>query len=185
MNSKGNATACNVGEWSKVYAFFRLLGAHVICSWDAKLNRTNEFFPIRKIIRGNFPDSAVFCNYHKATGTWEIKMGKAASIKIGASESTSAADNLLALLLDRNKRPDKFSKVAEFLQRLNIDATEAESQKTQGIMLQIADVRAGTAPMCGFGIMSYLGHPPTLLNNSDFRQYLYTETKFAPLKEMP
>ncbi|MBE6410676.1 MAG: HpaII family restriction endonuclease [Akkermansiaceae bacterium] len=174
MSSDGNATGGNIGEWSEVYVFFRLLGEHEICSCDANLNRTNEVFPILKIIRGKLPDSAVFCYYHESTDTWEIKTGKTTSIKIKSSESTSEADDLLALLLENNKHPDRFAKAGKFLQRLSIEAIKAESHKKPDITLQISDVRAGTDPTCGFSIKSYLGQPPTLLNSSgDCTNFLF------------
>lgn len=174
MSNEGNATGGNVGEWSEVYVFFRLLGEHEICSCDASLNRTNEVFPILKIIRGKLPDSAVYCNYQESSNSWVIKRGKTTSINIKSSEGASEADDLLTLLLDNNKRPNKFAKAAKFLQRLSIDAIKAESQKKQDITLQISDVRAGTDPICGFSIKSYLGQPPTLLNSSgDCTNFLF------------
>lgn len=51
---------------------------------------------------------------------------------------------------------------------------KADSANKKDITLQICDARAGTDPICGFSIKSYLGQPPTLLNSSgDCTNFLY------------
>lgn len=174
MAKKKNATGGNVGEWSEVYVFFRLLGEHEICSCDENLNKTDEKFPILKIIRGEGGESAVVCNYDESSDSWSVYSENIKIAHIETQEGTIEADSLLELLQNRKTWPDKYSKAAKFLDRLNIQSIKAESQKKKDITLQISDVRAGTNPVCGFSIKSYLGSPPTLLNSStDCTNFLY------------
>lgn len=52
----------NKGEWSEIYALFKLLGDTKLFSGDADLNQVEElFYPIVKIIR---TESEVIMNMH-------------------------------------------------------------------------------------------------------------------------
>ncbi len=174
MSESDKVAGGNVGEWSEVYVFFRLLGDHEICACDENLNRTDEAFPILKIFRGQVKESTVICTYDEVRDSWDVYSGASEIVNVPSSEGKSEADDLLALLKNKDKWPGKYSKAAKFLSRLNIDGIKADSQKKQDIVLKISDVRAGTAPTCGFSIKSYLGKAPTLLNSSgDCTNFLY------------
>lgn len=174
MSESDKVAGGNVGEWSEVYVFFRLLGEHEICACDENLSRTDEVFPILKIFRGQGKETTVICTYDEAEDSWEVYSGTSKIVNVSSLEGKTEADDLLTLLKNKDKWPGKYSKAAKFLSRLNIDGIKADSQRKQDIALKISDIRAGTAPTCGFSIKSYLGKAPTLLNSSgDCTNFLY------------
>ncbi len=164
----------NKGEWSEVYVFFRLLGEHVICSCDERLERTNQCYPLLKIERGKGKNSVLTYTYVEETDEWLVTDGLAKVTMVTSEESAKEADELLELIRCETKRTVEYPKVYKFLQRLGCDSIKAESTNKKDITLQICDIRAGHNPTCGFSIKSYLGKAPTLLNSSgECTNFLY------------
>lgn len=163
--------SANIGEWSEVYAFFRLLGDCAIYPCDEKLVKTEEAFPVLRIMRGNGVHNVLTCKYDKNSHVWRISEGESGEVIVYPKEGESEAKDLLKLL---EANTLKYPKACKFLQRIGIRAIKANSVNKKDITLQIGDVRAGTDPICGFSIKSYIGQPPTLLNSSgDCTNFLY------------
>lgn len=167
----------NIGEWSEVYVFFRLLGDCAIFPCDGQLVRTDESFPVKRIIRGDREKDT--CEFVLDTGgdMWIVKK-VTPELRIKSAEGTEHADELLSQLVNRG---ENYSKALKFLDYIGVKSIKASSQAKEDIKLQIADVRAGQSPVCGFSIKSYLGRAPTLLNSSgDCTNLLYEVTGISP-----
>lgn len=172
-----NRVGGNIGDWSETYVFFRLLGDHSLCTCDAMLNRTNECYPVLKITKVKNKDSAVVCQYNDHTDEWTVFESGAEIAQVKSWEGGEEADSLLFAIQTKETDRARYSKAIKFLGRLNVDSIKSGSRKKQDIILQIGDVRAGTDPVCGFSIKSYLGQPPSLLNSSkDCTNFLYEVT---------
>lgn len=166
-----DSKSANRGEWSEVYVFFRLLGDCAIFPCDENLTRTDEVFPILRILRGNGGQSILTCKYDKESQVWRIADEESAEVVVNPAEGATEAMDLLKLIEANTLQHPKAYK---FLQRIGVRSIKADSANKKDITLQICDARAGTDPVCGFSIKSYLGQPPTLLNSSgDCTNFLY------------
>lgn len=173
-----DSKSANRGEWSEVYVFFRLLGDCAIFPCDEKLTRTAEAFPILRILRGNGGQSILTCQYDKESQAWRIADEKSSEVVVYPAEGAAEATNLLKLIEANTLQHPKAYK---FLQRIGVHTIKADSANKKDITLQICDARAGTDPICGFSIKSYLGQPPTLLNSSkDSTNFLYEIKNISP-----
>lgn len=163
--------SANKGEWSEVYVFFRLLGDCAIFPCDEKLRRTSEAFPILQILRGNGGKSVLTCKYDKESHVWRIADAESSEVIVYPAEGATEAMDLLNFIEAKTLQHPKAYK---FLKRIGVHSIKADSANKKDITLQICDARAGTDPICGFSIKSYLGQPPTLLNsNRDGTNFLY------------
>lgn len=179
--SSSATTNTNIGDWSETYVFFRLLGDHEISACDEFLNPTEKTFPVLKITRAKDKRSVIICRYNTVQDTWDISDGEAEIVQLSAEEGKQQANELLLKIQDKTKNAAKYSKAIKFLERLHINSVKSDSTHKEDITLQISDVRAGTDPICGFSIKSYLGQPPTLLNSSkDCTNFLYEVNGINP-----
>lgn len=166
-----DSKSANRGEWSEVYVFFRLLGDCAIFPCDEKLTRTADAFPILRILRGNGDHSVLTCKFDKESQLWRISGAGASEVVVYPAEGAAEATDLLKLIETNTLQ---YPKAYKFLQRIGVRSIKADSANKKDITLQICDARAGTDPICGFSIKSYLGQPPTLLNASkDSTGFLY------------
>lgn len=165
----------NRGEWSELYAFFRLLGDHCLFPCDADLNEKHDYAPdVVEIHRG--ADGKLVYRY-TGEGKWEIYTSGEKNGEVSAAESASEADRLLACIQSGDCVGSfTVEGAVKFLERLADDKIKAKSGDKQDIVLMVHDLRAGGVPVkCGFSIKSYLGSAPTLQNASaDCTNVLYS-----------
>lgn len=176
----------NIGEWSEVYVFFRILGEHFITACDEKLQSGNQpSFPVTEIRRDESGTTPLTFRFNKSSDEWTIYQGGNYRSQISAAESHSEAISLLQELLStiRSKKSGtaktetgkglSFPKAEKFLRRLHATSIKAKSKSKQDIELTIRDTRAGGDVSCGFSIKSFLSNPPTLLNASAKTVFVY------------
>ena len=164
----------NRGEWSELYAFFRLLGDHCLFPCDADLNEKHDYAPDIVEIHRGANEKLVY--RYTGDGRWEIYTSGEKKGTVSSEESASEADRLLACI-QSGDCVGGFSVegALKFLERLADDKIKAKSGDKQDIVLKVHDLRAGGVPVkCGFSIKSYLGSAPTLQNASaDCTNILY------------
>lgn len=159
----------NIGEWSELYTFFRLLRDGKIYAADENVNRIdNIYFPIIKIIREEE-------NAEYTTGqTVKIyKNGKHLDT-ISLDFISDNAELLLNAMLDKakskasskNNRAFAIEGIEDVLDTMIIEKIKQKSEKKADIVMQVHDVNTGYSPVVGYSIKSDIGAAPTLLNAS-------------------
>ena len=164
----------NKGEWSEIYALFKLLGDKQLFAGDADLNKVEElFYPIIKIIRyesgGNFE--------YEINGDLVIISGGKEQLRIPVKTFTEQSIKLLATIKASN---GAFSipEIETFMNSINCGSLKAKSTSKSDIQIVIHDQRINKTAELGFSIKSQLGGQATLLNAGKTTNFIYQITDF-------
>lgn len=165
------ALSGNKGEWSEVYALFRLLGEGKVHAGDSNMNKMDLYYPILNIIREEskkyeyMPDAVndiVIIN-EDGEEFARISMGKF------LEES-----NVLLERIKTAKGNSFEAPVSEnFMNMIGCTKLKAPSKDKADIHIIIHDLRTNMTPLLGFSIKSQLGSPSTLLNAGNATNVIY------------
>lgn len=166
----------NKGEWSEIYALFKLFGDKKLFAGDADLNKVEElFYPIIKIIRnesgGNFE--------YEINGDLVIISGGKEQLRIPVKTFTDQSVKLLATIKASN---GAFSipEIETFMNSINFGSLKAKSTSKSDIQIVIHDQRINQKAELGFSIKSQLGGQATLLNAGKTTNFIYQISDFQP-----
>ncbi len=153
----------NKGEWSEIYALFRLLGEGKVHAGDADLNKLDLYYPILNIIR-------------EETNRYEYKPNTDQHIVVidenGNEFARFSMDKFMqesAKLLSSiknagTKRSFDVPEAECFMSAIGCKKLKAPSKDKADIHIVIHDLRTNMTPLLGFSIKSQLGSASTLLN---------------------
>jgi HpaII restriction endonuclease len=166
----------NKGEWSEIYALFKLLGDKNLFAGDANLNKIEElFYPIIKIIRiendGNFE--------YEINGDLVIISGGTKELRIPVKTFLTKSAELLTEI---KVSSGSFSipEVEAFMKSINCQTLKAKSTSKTDIRIVIHDQRINQTAELGFSIKSQLGGDATLLNAGKTTNFIYQVHNFFP-----
>ena len=156
------ALSGNKGEWSEIYALFRLLGEGKVHAGDADMNKLDLYYPILNVIR-------------EESKRYEYKPDIEQNIVIIDENGNEYArismdkfmEESMRLLEDiKNAKGASFSipQTEEFMNEVGCSKIKAKSLDKSDIHIVIHDLRTNMKPLLGFSIKSQLGTPSTLLN---------------------
>jgi hypothetical protein len=164
----------NKGEWSEIYALFKLLGDKQLFAGDVDLNKVEElFYPIIKIIRnesgGNFE--------YEINSDLVIISGGKEQLRIPVKTFTEQSIKLLATIKGSN---GAFSipEIETFMKSINCGSLKAKSTSKSDIQIVIYDQRINQTAELGFSIKSQLGGQATLLNAGKTTNFIYQISDF-------
>jgi hypothetical protein len=166
----------NKGEWSEIYALFKLLGDKQLFAGDVDLNKVQElFYPIIKIIRtetaGNFE--------YALAGDLVVISGGKGELKIPVKTFIEKSQELLSKIKGST---GAFSapEVEDFMLSINCKSLKAKSSSKTDILIVIHDQRINQKAELGFSIKSQLGGDATLLNAGKTTNFIYEVIDFIP-----
>ena len=159
----------NKGEWSEIYALFKLLGDKQLFAGDADLNKVEElFYPIIKIIRN---ESGGYFEY-ELNGELVIISGGKEELRIPVKTFIEQSTKLLAKIKGAT---GAFSipEVEAFMTSVNCQSLKAKSTSKTDIKIVIHDQKINQTAELGFSIKSQLGGDATLLNAGKTTNFIY------------
>jgi type II restriction enzyme len=159
----------NKGEWSEIYALFKLLGDKNLFAGDADLKRIeNLFYPIIKIIRNETGG-----NYEYAIdGDLVVISGDREKLRIPISKFSEQAVKLLSKIKD-STGAFNIPETEAFMRTVNCGSIKARSTTKSDIRIVIHDQRINQTADLGFSIKSQLGGDSTLLNAGKTTNFVY------------
>lgn len=163
----------NKGEWSEIYALFKLLSDRVLNAGDPNLNKIPDiYFPVIMIIREEIDGPRKF----DFQDDFVVVSGQFGKLRINASRFSKNVDILLNRI--KNSKTSTFSikEVENVLNEINITQLKAKSTKKEDIRIQIYDKIIGDQTELGFSIKSQLGNPSTLLNAGKTTNFIFQLT---------
>lgn len=168
------ALSGNKGEWSEIYALFKLIGDKKLVAGDADLQAIeNLFFPIIKIIRtetgGNYE--------YEIKGDIVVISGGIQKLRIPIKNFTYQA----VRLLDKIKGSSGVFSIPEielFMREVNCKTIKAKSTIKSDIRIVVYDSRVNQLAELGFSIKSQLGGDSTLLNAGKTTNFIYKVLDF-------
>jgi type II restriction enzyme len=163
----------NKGEWSEVYAFFKILGDKVIYGGDGDLNRVESLlYPILKVIR------------YELNGSFEYSInddlvlitGDNVEHRIPVLEFSKKAIQLLNFIKS-SKGSFSIPEIEEFMKIVNCSTLKANSSSKIDIIIRIYDQKINSAIDLGFSIKSQVGNDATILNAGRTTNLIYKLAK--------
>lgn len=153
----------NKGEWSEIYALFRLLGEGKVHAGDADLNKLDLYYPILQIIREESQRYDYNPNIEKSVVITDENGNEHARISMDKfmQESVALLDSI------KSTNGDRTFEVPEaecFMSQIGCERLKAPSHDKSDIQIVIHDMRTNMTPQLGFSIKSQLGSASTLLN---------------------
>lgn len=166
--------AGNKGEWSEIYALFKLLGDKNLFAGDADLKKVETlFYPIIKIIRietgGNYE--------YEICGDLVLISGGEEKLRIPVKKFSEQA---VILLAEIKGAAGVFSipETEAFMKSVNCASIKAKSTTKSDINIVIHDQRINQTAELGFSIKSQLGGDSTLLNAGKTTNFIYQINDF-------
>lgn len=159
----------NKGEWSEIYALFKLLGDKELHPGNSEIKKLeNLVYPILRILRtevnGNF-EYSIEDDIVVISGNEEV-------FRIPISEFQKRAKYLLTEIKS-NSGTFSVPEIEEFMQSINCLSLKASSSAKTDITIVVHDQRTGLQPSLGFSIKSQLGNPSTLLNAGETTNFIF------------
>lgn len=160
----------NKGDWSEIYALFKLLGDKQIFTGDADLNRIEElFYPIIKILR-NESDG----NYEYTVDSDIIVIsGSSEELRIPVDIFQTQATKLLESIKNASGAAFGIPETERFMHSVRCKTLKAKATDKTDIKIIIHDLRTNLQPTLGFSIKSHLGGASTLLNAGRTTNFVY------------
>ena len=166
----------NKGEWSEIYALFKLLGDKQLFAGNADLNKVEElFYPIIKIIRN---ESGGYFDY-EINGDLVIISGGKEQLRIPVKTFTEQSVKLLSVIKG-SKGSFNIPEIETFMNSINCSSLKAKSTSKSDIQIVIHDQRINQTAELGFSIKSQLGGQATLLNAGKTTNFIYQISDFQP-----
>ncbi|WP_312345133.1 HpaII family restriction endonuclease [Chryseobacterium binzhouense] len=159
----------NKGEWSEIYALFKLLGDKELHPGNSEIKKLeNLVYPILRILRtevsGNF-EYSIEDDIVVISGNEEV-------FRIPISEFQKRAKYLLNEIKS-NSGTFSVPEIEEFMHSINCISLKAKSSAKTDITIVVHDQRTGLQPSLGFSIKSQLGNPSTLLNAGETTNFIF------------
>lgn len=162
----------NKGEWSELYAFFKLLADGRLYCGDGQLNRYDDrFYPILEIFRDDSPNR----NSYKIQAAKNniLVAGETISLEIPQERFRQEALELLGRIKGMDGNTD-FSYLEPFMDMIGNHTVKAKSSDKADIRIVIHNLQTGSKPELGYSIKSKLGAESTLINsNKDGTNFIY------------
>jgi len=160
----------NKGEWSEIYALFKLLGDKQLFLGNKDIEKLEGlFYPIIKILRaesnGNF-EYSIQDEIILVSGNEDI-------LKIPISVFKDKALSLLNAIKQNKERTFSVAEIESFMQSIHCISLKASSSAKTDITIVVHDQRTNQKPTLGFSIKSQLGSPSTLLNAGKTTNFIY------------
>lgn len=166
----------NKGEWSEIYALFKLLGDKELFLGDKEIKKLEGFvYPILKILRTENTGSFEYTVKDKII----LISGRQAVLKIAISEFKEKAKFLLARIKSNKARTFSIPEIEAFMQSINCLSLKAGSSAKTDITIVVHDQRTNQQPTLGFSIKSQLGSPSTLLNAGKTTNFIFKITNLS------
>lgn len=161
----------NKGEWSEIYALFRLLGEGKVHAGDANLNKLELYYPILNVIR-------------EESKRYEYKPQREQNIVVIDEDGNEFAripmetfmresEALLNTIKTTSKPAFPIPDTECFMSQIGCTKLKAPSKDKADIHIVIHDLRTNMTPLLGFSIKSQLGSASTLLNAGETTNIRY------------
>ena len=161
----------NIGDWSEVYVFLKLLSEGKLNAADSNLNAIpNVYYPIIKIIREEVTkvNSKKVLTQREFSINGDIKIIDGSTnvhlLTIPIADFFQKSKELLDDLKIAKGLSFSFPAIETFLNSIDVKSLKAKSSDKADIMVVVHDLHTGLKPKLGFSIKSLLGGKSTLFN---------------------
>ena len=166
--------AANKGEWSELYALFKIFCDRNISAADEDLNPIEgQFYTFLKILRRNGVGQKLEYNLETEH---RVKLLDASGFEIksiNTEDLGQKTQTILRKIIEAQGSSFSIPEAEDLMGEYMLESVKASSAKKSDITAVILDKIDNTAPEIGFSIKSQIGHPSTLLNSSMHTNFIY------------
>lgn len=160
----------NKGEWSEIYALFKLLGDKELFLGDKDLKKLeNLVYPLLHILRTEISGEFRYSIEDEIV----IVSGNGKVQKVPIAEFKSKALILLEIIKNSKERTFSIPAIEDFMKSINCISLKANSKTKTDITIVVHDQITNQQPTLGFSIKSQLGSPSTLLNAGKTTNFIF------------
>ena len=160
----------NKGEWSEIYALFKLLGDKQLFLGDKDIEKLEGLvYPIIKVLRSENNGDFEYSIKDEII----LLSGNEQVLKIPIEQFKTKALFLLNAIKENRERTFSVPDIEEFMQSINCISLKASSSAKTDITIVVHDQRTNQQPTLGFSIKSQLGSPSTLLNAGKTTNFIF------------
>lgn len=159
----------NIGEWSEIYALFKLLGDGKIHAGDEDMNLTDIYYPILAVLRQEQDNFYQYCTDPNQKLVIVIE-NKQKLVEVDMLVFQQEAQKLLFRMKQAKKNAERTfcaEEAQKFMQSIKCKTLKADANQKADIRIVIHDLRTNMTPTLGFSIKSQIGGHSTLLNASN------------------
>lgn len=161
----------NKGEWSEVYALFKILGERNLYSGGGELEIVESLiYPVVAILRQQSNGTTTFTyseNLVLVTANGEV------IAKVPTANFLEFSKLLLKEIKSASNSSFQIKGIESTLNLLNIQSLKASSSTKSDIRIVVHDEITQSEPTLGFSIKSQLGNPSTLLNAGRTTNFIF------------
>ncbi len=160
----------NKGEWSELYALFKLISDKELVIASHELSEVDKFiFPIIKILK--YESKGTF-EYSYDSDIVIIKSGQGEVFRKNINEFQFQSLQLLKKI-KQEKGVFSIPEIEEFISSINIKSIKTSSQIKSDLNIIIYDPITGSNSQLGFSIKSQVGESSTLFNSSKSTNFIF------------
>ena len=160
----------NKGEWSEIYALFKLLGDKQLFLGNENIEKLEGLvYPIIKILRSENNGDFEYSIQDEII----IISGDERILKFPIEEFRKKTLFLLKAIKENKKSTFSVPEIEQFMESINCVSLKASSSAKTDITIVVHDQRTNQQPKLGFSIKSQLGNPSTLLNAGKTTNFIY------------
>ncbi len=160
----------NKGEWSEIYALFKLLGEKQLYLGDYEKEKVKDIvYPIIKILRSEKEGDFEYSIEDEII----ITSGNKEQLRIPIQIFKEKATMLLEKIKEAEGRAFSIPEIEEFMSSVKCMSLKASSSAKTDITIVIHDQKTNQQPTLGFSIKSQLGSSATLLNAGKTTNFIY------------
>lgn len=176
MSYKGN-----IGEWSELYVFLKLLSDGKLFAGDENLKKIEKlYYPIISIIK-IIDENKISYNRNSVI---KIKKGEDTVLNVPIAEFCKAAEIVLESIRSKSGSSFAIKEIQEFLDKILIKSVKASSTDKRDITIIVHDLKTQRTQELGFSIKSMLGGASTLLNPGKSTNFIFRLSKEISEKEL-
>ena len=162
----------NKGEWSELYALFKLLGDQELFSGNEDLLQIEDLvYPILKILKSE--NSNDFEYVFNEDANVIISIDGKENIKIPVATFEKKAEYLLSKIKTSSGRAFSIPEIEEFMKSFNSHSLKAKSSVKTDLNIMIHDLKTNRTPTLGFSVKSQIGGRATLFNSAKTTNFVY------------
>ena len=171
----------NIGAWSEIYVFLKLLADGKLNAADANLNAVPDvYYPIIKILRQettNLREFVIDRNINIYDGNTNELV-----LSLPIADFIVKSKELFENLKCASGRSMSFPEIESFLNSIDVNSLSAISTQKADISIKVHDLCTGQKPTLGFSIKSMIGKDSTLFNASSGTNFIFKITKPSGLE---
>ncbi len=163
----------NKGEWSELYAFFKILEDQKLFAADKNLEIiTDKFFLFKKILRNeSHQDLKIFEFDESSISIFDSN--KNLLKKIDQKEIKGKPSQVFEKIQNSKSRTFEISEAEDLMKKLLCSQIKADNSKKSDIDAVIYDRISNREELLGFSVKSMVGSASTLLNAGKTTNFIY------------